>query len=488
MVEKNSFLKSSVVMVVGRVAILAFGLLFSPLLVRVLSKEEYGIFAAVIAIFSIMELVSNVGLFDSVRKHMASSTDGRDQTDIVYASYLLGLVYGVLSLVLIVVAAVSLLSGQRSQLLIILGVAMIGNNIYRISRSAFHGRQQEQYAILFNVLQNAVYFVAGLGLGLFFGVVGVIVGNVLSFYAAAVVGTIYVNRHFQKVSLQFDRVKHRFRPLATYGATQMVGGVAVVILYKVDILLINYFLGATETASYQAAIIPAEFVWFIPSAVQTVVLQNVATHWSNDDVKQIDHNLTAAVKWSALFLILVCIGLFGLAEPFITLYYGENYLSSVAPLRILLFGTFFFGVARIFIPALQAIGWIKYTESLHVVVLVLNVALNAALIPMYGITGAAVATSASYALVLVGGLVIWHRSSMSFRSRSFPLRAGATAALFLAGYMPVVSWIQLPPLPKLLVCPPLGLLLFLVAATVTGALTRQDYRLIWSKIRDVLDR
>jgi O-antigen/teichoic acid export membrane protein len=337
--------------------------------------------------------------------------------------------------------------------------------------------------MLFHVLQRLIYLIAGVGLAVFYQVEGVIIGYIVSMYIAAVLGLVFVHRHFEGLIVRVSRTKEDFEPVAKYGAAQLVGGLAAGMLYKADILLIDYFLVSTATAAYQAALVLAEFIWFIPRVVQTVVLQNVATHWSKGNIERINTNLSGAMKWTLLVLILVSIGLFGLADPFVVIYYGQDYANSATPLRILLLGTVLYGIARIFIPALQATGMIVYTELMTVIALVINIGLNWWLIPIHGIVGAAVATSVSYSLMVVGGLFLWKYTEMSFGSVGFFVRAGISTALFAVPYLTVIELLTLPPVQMLIVCPPLGLALFLAASTLTGTITKRDYRRIWSIVQ-----
>jgi O-antigen/teichoic acid export membrane protein len=483
MAPRNSFLKSTLFVTFGRFVGLIFGFLFTPILIRVLSKGDYGVFAAAFALFGIFKLVSNGGLFDSVRKHIAEAKTDRDETTVLFTGYLLGIGYSVVTTGLVYVVATRIFEPSQAQFLVLFSVALVGVNLLDISKSAFHGRQQEQYAMLFHVLQRLIYLIAGVGFAVFYQVDGVILGYIVSMYVAALIGLAFVRRQFEGLLHRVSDIKDDVKPVAKYGATQMVGGLAAGMLYKADILLIDYFLASTATAAYQAALVLAEFIWFIPRVVQTVVLQNVATHWSKGEIGEINRNLSGAMKWTLLVLVLISIGLFGLAEPFVAIYYGQDYIDSATPLRILLLGTVLYGIARIFIPALQATGMIVYTELMTVVALVINIGLNWYLIPAHGIVGAAVATSTSYSLMVVGGLVLWKYTEMSFGSMNFFVRVGISTVLFAVPYLTMIDLLTLPPIQMLLLCPPIGLALFLAASTLTGTITRRDYRRAWSIVQ-----
>lgn len=484
MAEKNTFEKAALFVTVGRFLMLGFNVIFTPILVRVLSQAEYGTFAAVLALINILTLFSNIGLMDSVRKHVAEYEDSGEQSAIVATGIVISLLYGVVIttiFLLVVWLDVPYISENRTYYAV-MATSIIGYNLFNICRSAFYGRQQEQYPIVFDVTQKLTYFVVGLGLVAGIGLVGIFIGYVVSYYVAVIVGAIYLRRHFVTLTRKSLRRLKEAPKIAKYGAIQAVGGISAGLLYQTDVLLIDYFNEATQTALYRAALVPAEFVWFVPSAIQMVLLQSISNYWANDEFGEINDEVTKSLRIAGLFLIVVCIGLFGLTEQFLSLYFGPEYVEAATSLRILLFGTFLFGLARVLVPVLQATGWIVQTESVTVVCLVVNIVLNLLLIPEYGLLGAAVATSISYGLILVGTLILWYRAPFTAGSKRFPLQMFVTVGIFGLTYVWLVESFSISTLVDLVVFPPLGGLMFLLIATLTGLLTRSDYEYVYAQL------
>ncbi|MFO0766982.1 MAG: hypothetical protein U0231_09360 [Nitrospiraceae bacterium] len=52
-------------------------------------------------------------------------------------------------------------------------------------------------------------------------------------------------------------------------------GMAMV-LYSVDVVLVRHFSGDQQTGLYAAAVQWSEFVWFVPIAIEGVMLQSTA--------------------------------------------------------------------------------------------------------------------------------------------------------------------------------------------------------------------
>jgi len=89
------------------------------------------------------------------------------------------------------------------------------------------------------------------------------------------------------------------------------------------------------------------------------------------------------------------------AKFFIITLFGEKYLSGYPALQILLIGVLFYVVASANHNFLAGIGKPKTVTIIILLAAVLNVLLNLLLIPRWGINGAALATTASYFLMLI---------------------------------------------------------------------------------------
>lgn len=457
----NSLLRSVSMILSGRIIRLLLMLLFMPILVRLLSQDEYGLFAYLMAIVGITTVVAPLGLFDAVRKHIAEHTTGSsEEAGITIVALLLSSAYALLVAFALLGINHTLEFVPDRFTVLLIGI-ILGNNLFQVCRGVFYGRQREQIPEIAATIRQALYVGIGLAAAYYgFGVVGVFTVYVFALVIVAVslfvltASTLNSDVSFREATSVFAT------PMGQYGLVQAVGGVAAVLLYKTDIVLVEFFHGSTETALYQAALLPAEYVWFVPSAIQMALLQNTANHWAQDEIEEINHNVRNGLIYTSLALVLFGVGLFVLAEEFVTVYFGPKYQSSALPLRILLVGTVFFGLNRVFVPVLQATGWLRYTEALTVVALLLNVVLNALLIPWYGIVGAAIGTASSYVFMFVGGAVLWQYSRFtSLTIREIGQLCGTFVA-FTGTFWILVHTVSLPGLAALFVFPGIGFGLF----------------------------
>lgn len=468
----------------------ALGLLatitFTPLFVRLVSKSEYGVFATVMATFFIVEALARGGLAESITKHVAEYDPGSSgERAVVGTGVTLAIVYGTVTTAVLFVLALHpvVLEARYTTYLLLLGSVLVANNLLTVFRGAFYGRRREQVAEALRVAKQFGEAAIGLGLVLLgLDLLGVFLGYAASIVLVAVVGGWLTHRAFGLgLRPPLSLTDGPARSIVSFGGMQLVGGIAALLLLQTDVLLVNHFSTNAATASYRAAIRAAEFVWFVPSAIQGALLQNATSHRNSGDVDAINRNVRLALKYSALSLALFGVGLFVLADEFLRVYYGPAYVSGALSLRILIVGAVLFGLGRVFFPVLKSAGWIRYTELTTVAVLAVNVALNVLLIPRFGIEGAAVATAISYALMLVSSLALWRLTAFELPATRASGRLLATVAGFVLLYVPVARLAQAGALGSLLLNAALGGGIFVATCLLTGVVDRGELRALWPR-------
>jgi O-antigen/teichoic acid export membrane protein len=111
------------------------------------------------------------------------------------------------------------------------------------------------------------------------------------------------------------------------------------------------------------------------------------------------NNLTPRISRHTFFItIFLSLVLAILAKPLIKLFFGITFLPSLIPLLILLPGIIALSVSKVLTADLAGRGKPQYGTYSSFVSLLLNILLNLWLIPRWGISGAAFATTVAYIL------------------------------------------------------------------------------------------
>ncbi len=179
-----------------------------------------------------------------------------------------------------------------------------------------------------------------------------------------------------------------------YGIKVHLANMFSFLSYRLDMLLVGYFIGATQVGFYAIAVGIAEIVWFIPNAIQTILFPEVV---SGEPSRS--REITAKLcRHTLFFTFLACVGLVIIGKWAIEIVYGSAFFPSVMPLLILLPGVIALGLGKVMCAYLGGIGKPIFATYASLAALTVNIGLNLIFIPKWGIAGAALATSISYSL------------------------------------------------------------------------------------------
>lgn len=194
------------------------------------------------------------------------------------------------------------------------------------------------------------------------------------------------------------------RFVAAIGVTNLIG----LLNYKVDLFLVQHFLGLSATGVYSIAVIVAELLWFLSSSVTQAAYARIGTR----DAGQASRIVVRVVQCSFAALLVAAPLLWWTAALALPWLLGDAYRESLPPLAILLPGVLAFGAAS----ALSAYftnhaGRPLIPAALAGLSVLINVALSCLLIPRLGIIGGAIATSVSYAVAIAASFWVFVRLS-----------------------------------------------------------------------------
>lgn len=251
------------------------------------------------------------------------------------------------------------------------------------------------------------------------------------------------------------------------------------VLYRADLLLLRHLAGDEQAGLYAAAVQWAEFVWFVPLAVQEVVLQAASRLWQEDRPDALRELLDRLLRYVALITGLMLALVAALAEPLMVLYFGPEFREASVSMRLLAPGVFSFSLARVLVPAIQSRGPRALVVVIGVTVIG-NLALNLLLIPRWGAAGAAAACCLSYGWVVFFYLGILRRLGAAPAGRQ--LLWIAALALATAGLVLPISLLIAQPLLAVAAGGLLGALFYLAGVVRLGLITPDEMQQLWDRV------
>ena len=197
------------------------------------------------------------------------------------------------------------------------------------------------------------------------------------------------------------------RSFFNFGIRGYAANLMMTVSYRLDALMVNGLSGVVSLGYYSVATAMAEGLWYGANALALVMFP----HISSLDKKEADR-ITPVVCRNAVFLTLIgALVMFAVSRQLILTIFGPALIPALQPLWLLLPGIVTLTVAKIITSYLSGIGKPIYSTYLAAGSMILTVAMDLALIPPYGINGAAAASSIVYALTAVASVWIFKRES-----------------------------------------------------------------------------
>ena len=313
------------------------------------------------------------------------------------------------------------LGGTEGALRVVLPLLVAVFCVAPCLRAIVVGDQRVALASWFDVLGRAITFVLLLGVAL----AGL--GKAMTadhFLVAVLVGTGLGAALYLPVALR-TRTPTRGAGLGAvirFSTPAYGSNVIQYLNYRVDLFFVAYFRDLREVGLYALAASLAQLVWLLSSAVGTAVFARVGA--SSDEPRE-SAGRSAALSRNVLIVQLALAGTLAvLARPLLQVLYGTPFEPAASALWLLLPGVAVFGGATVLAAHLAGLGRPGLNLQVAGSSLVVTLALCLLLVPRFGMNGAAIASSASYATTwLLTARFFRGATGVPMRSACVPRRA-----------------------------------------------------------------
>ena len=385
--------------------------LLSVLLARLLGPTQYGVYSYVFALVSILALVAQLGLSRLIVRETAVAAVGLAWGKVRGLWRWADTVTLLLSLALSAIMGLSAwtLSGRVSEqflhtmawgcvLLPLIALASL-------RAGALRGLHKPLTGQLVELSLRPVILIIMVPIAAYFSTAGMTAAYAMMLHVAAagftvIAGSWWLHRARPWNASSVPAPEYEIRDwLASSLPLGLVAGMQFVNT-RADILILGLFTETGEIGNYQVAVSGAMLVLLGVNAVVMVVSPNLARLHAMKDKAQLQAMATWAARAVLVLTLPVALILAAFGEVVVRFAFGEGYARAYLPLAILAVAQGLFCVFGLAGSLLSMTGNERPAARNAVVTAVVNVLLNFALIPRFGMTGAALATGFS--------LVLWN--------------------------------------------------------------------------------
>ena len=406
----STFTKNTIITFIVRVLAVAFGILITVIIARVLGPEKQGIYSLVVLLPSTLLIFSIFGVNISSIFYIGKKKYSPQEvfSNNIFFTFFFSIIALIAGLLIIFFFGEKLFPGVEQRYLL-LALSLIPFNIFfELASSVLLGKQELKKYNLTAFLRSFIFLllIAILILGFQFGVKAAILAQIFSFIFAGIVLFFITLKVTGGLVLRLN--KNYFKEALSYGLKNYLAGVLNLLHYRIDQLLINVFINPVAVGFYYVAVRLAEGIWLISQSAAIVLFPKVAAETDEQRLK----DFTPLICRNVLFItFLISVVLFIFSHWVIVFFYSENFLNSVRPFQILLIGTLFIAGWRILANDIAAQGRPMLNTYIIGFSVLLNIILNVLWIPRWGIEGAAYATMVSYFLLFFITIFLYARIS-----------------------------------------------------------------------------
>ena len=351
--------------------------------------EVLGAYFLFVAYFSIIGLMTDGGFGGAAVKRIS---EGEEPDAYFSAFVVLRSVFVTVVLTALIASRSYFVDLDSAGTFIWLLVALVVSLLHGAVSSGIAGRGKmgvSATAGFINNVSRILIQVVAVFLG--YGVAGLAGGFVLGM----LVGSIIQLRFFD---LRFVRFGWRhLKSLSSFSFWSfLVSGGGLVFMYS-DSVMIGYFLNNADVGVYRVIFQFTALAAFTTTALRSTLRPRVSRWDKIGETGLIEESLSRAFTYSLILVLPLFVGGGLLGDRLLYFFYGADFVSYTT--LMLLFTVQIVNIFHYFFTTyLSAMNQLKELFKITVVAVAANIALNAALIPAMGISGAAVATLATMSL------------------------------------------------------------------------------------------
>jgi O-antigen/teichoic acid export membrane protein len=463
---------------IGNVATMVLGLVSTVVVARQLPAESFGSFILLLVTATLLARVSSFGLDIAMPKFLAGAEDEAYRRALFNTVVLFRLItiafVSVLALAVRLWLPAALGGPALADLVALVPLLFLLISLGQLLRSALQGFMLFRAIALTDALGSLLNLLLILAFTTYLdlGLAGLIYAKALSLAVVAAIA--YAQAPVTK-ALEFSPAI--LRPVLRFGFPLQLNDVLTFAYQRIDILLIGLLIGPLGVAYYEIARKIPESLNSLYDAFHSVYLPLVARLHATGEKDRVAAALNHSLRLLSFAGLAGALAAIAVSPQVFTLLFSARYLPSVPAFNILMVMLVFTFIDSLLGYSLVAIGDSAKPPIINTVRVLIVFACYAALIPAFGIAGAALAG-------LVGVAATNPLSLLFLRRNGIAVEFGVYGKPILA-FAACLAPIFLFPANVMLVGP-LMVALFLAFGVISSTIQASDVTAIKDEMRSIM--
>lgn len=192
------------------------------------------------------------------------------------------------------------------------------------------------------------------------------------------------------------------RPILAFSMVGYFSNLINLVNYRFDVWVVDQYHGVAALGLYAVAVGTGQLLFYVPEPFSRVVQPYLFGQLDDEMLSR--YKAVARLNFTSLLALALMMGI--VAPWVLPLLFGEVFTGSVLALQLLLPGVIFSGATKILALLVIQRGQQRFNLLATAVGAIFTIGLDLLLIPIWGIEGAAVASTLAYLVILVIVLIV----------------------------------------------------------------------------------
>ena len=408
----------SSIYIFGQVIVTAGGLISFPIIVRLLTKDQYGTMILISVSVVIIEAFASLGLNHSVLRFYSKYEEKKEvetfSSTLIIGSFIFGIAGAVFTILTTKLLGVFQIVSLESLNVFVLAAFLIPiRTMMKVISCMYRVRENPWIYSVFSILAKFVglgliiLFLAFCYLGLFGYYLGLALGELAVLVALWFFYSKQVGLSINKFSLGV------LRKATAYGFPMVLSSLAAVLLSSSDRYMIGYFLTNTDVAIYSVAYNLCSYLsGILLTGFQLGFIPLIMKEWNRNAREGAHLEIQRVIRLYCMVALPLTAGLCIVGQQMIVMLASEKYAQSFYILPYVAIALMINGLGALLMLGFWFSNQTKKVAILMTQAAILNFLMNLILILRLGLYGAAISTLFCYVFLLIIGSI---KSSKYFR-------------------------------------------------------------------------